>query len=140
MMCRTRILGIAERPRRLHELELPCTQHLPPDQPRIANPTNQRERDDDVRQTGAEHGDHGNGQQQTGKCEQDVHQPAQNFVDDSAEEQRADRGGDSHDDQADEQRDPGAYEDAREDIAPKLVEAEPVAGTRPLEPQREFLI
>ena len=43
------------------------------------------------------------------------------------------------DDEADQQRDARAREHAREDVAPQLVEAEPVRAGRPFEPQRQLL-
>src|SRR5688572_30914652 len=44
------------------------------------------------------------------------------------------------DDEPDEQRDAGADQHARENVAPKLIEAEPVPDARPFEAQRELLI
>ncbi len=47
---------------------------------------------------------------------------------------------DADDDEPDQQRDARAREDAREDVAPELVETEPVRRRRPVEPQRQFLV
>ena len=60
----------AERARRLDVLELARAQHLPADQPRIADPPNQRERQQHVDQARPEHRDKRDGEQQSRKREQ----------------------------------------------------------------------
>ena len=49
------------------------------------------------------------------------------------------RGRHADDDQADEQRDARARQHARQDVAPQLVEPEPVRAGGPFEPQRQLL-
>ena len=74
---RTRAERRAQRARRLHVLELAHLQHLTAHQPRVAHPSDRDQRQHDVRQARAEHGDQRNRQQDAGKRQQHVHHAAE---------------------------------------------------------------
>jgi hypothetical protein len=74
----------AERPGRHDILELLRAHHLRPDQARVAHPPDDRERQDDVDKTGAEDCNEGDGEQDAGEREQDVHHSADQLIDAAA--------------------------------------------------------
>ena len=135
----------AERARGLHELELPRAQRLPAHEPRVAHPADHRQREHDVGQARAEDGDERDRQQDPGKRHQHIDDPADHIVHTPAEvagnraEQHADGRRHRHDREADQQRDARARQQAREDVAAELVEAERMREARPLEPARQLL-
>ena len=94
---------------------------------------------------GPEDGHQRNRKQQPRKREQDVDETADRFVHVTAEIPRHRPQAipigrrDADDDQADQQRDAGARQHSRKDVAPQLVEAEPVRHRWPLQTKREFL-
>ena len=106
----------AERARRLDELELARAQRLPAHQPRVAHPADHRQRQHDVGQARAEHGDERDRQQDPRKRHQHIDHPADHVVHAAAEvagdraEQHADERRHRHDREADEQRDARAGE------------------------------
>ena len=67
MTWRQRMRGVPapERARRLHVLELARAQHLPAHQPRVADPADDRQREQHVAEAGPEHRHQRNRQQQT---------------------------------------------------------------------------
>ena len=136
----------AQRTGRLDELELPRAQHLPANQPRVADPPDERESQDHIGQARTEYRDHRDCQQQPGKREEDIHHAADDFIDDAAEisgdraEDRSEQRRHADDDEPDEERDSRPREHTREDVAAKLVEPEPVQAGRAFEAQRKLLI
>ena len=127
----------SESPGGLDVLELPCTQDLPSDEPGVPDPSNQCQREDHVLEARPEDRDERNRQQQSGKCQEDVHDPADRLVYIAAEIARNGPETDAHgrrdtdNDQADEQRDPRTGKHSRQDVATQLVETEPVRAGGP---------
>ncbi len=120
-------------------------QNLPPDKPRKPNPSDDRQREQRIREARPEHRHKRNRQQQTWKCQQDVRNPADHVIDpaaevasDGAEQSPHDRRH-PNDDDSEQKRDAAADEDAREHVAPEFVEAERMRRRRTDEPQRQLL-
>ena len=106
---------------------------LSANQARVADPSSERERENQIEDAGAAEGDEGNGEKDSGEREERVHQDdvdeavdasavvAGDGADDEAEGQR--RGDNAASDQ---HRDACAIDDARENVAAEFVGAEPV--------------
>ncbi len=74
----------ANRPRRLDVFQLADTQHLTPHETRVADPPDDRQREQDVPQTGPQHRHERDGEQQSGKRQEDVDQATDDVVEHSA--------------------------------------------------------
>jgi hypothetical protein len=144
---RTRARPGPQRRGRLHEIALLHRQHLAPDDARVHHPARRGETDDDVPEPEPHDGVDGERQEHEGKGELhvgDAHQhglrpPAEEAGDEA--EQPADHRGQQHRAEADEERDAGAVEHARVEVAPELVRAEDVAGrARRLEARHEIAL
>ena len=115
---------------RLDVLELPRPQRLAAREARVADPANHGEGEHDVDEARSEHRHDRDGEQQARKRQQRIDHAADDIVHAPSEvsRNRADDGSDgSRDtdhDHADEEGNPGAAENARQDVPAELVQAE----------------
>jgi hypothetical protein len=123
----------AERAGSLDELALLDGHDLRADEARVVDPVGERERNDEVRQAGAEEGDDGDGEKDARKRKEGVGEidvdenvgPAFVKASERSEEKAGEKreGDDRH---GDRERDAGTVERAREDVAAELIGAKPV--------------
>ncbi len=134
-----------ERARGFDEFALARRQYLGADQAGVADPSADRERQDQVEYPGAEKGDEGDGQQDAGKGKEGVHD---HDVDDAVHASAV-VPGDAANDQAENERDRNhagadqhgdarAIDDAGEHVAAELVGAQPMRRRRAGEAGREI--
>src|SRR2546423_2876918 len=114
----------AERARGLHKIVLANFQDLSANQSRIADPTNDAEREDQLVQSSAKKSDQRNRQQQTGKGEENIKNVAgqksinpTTIVPGDCADAGSDQSRYTNDDEADLQRNSGAENDARKNVA-----------------------
>jgi hypothetical protein len=136
----------AECPGGLHVLEFARAQHLTADQPRIADPADDRQGEQHVTQAWPEHRHERNREKQTGKREQRVRHPADEIVQRAAEiaghraEHGADPGRHRDDHERDEERDARAGQDPGQNVAAELVEAEGMPPRGAGQTERQLLL
>ena len=135
----------AQRAGGLDELKLARPQHLPAHQPRVAHPANHRQRQHDIGETRSENSDERDRQKNSWKGQQHVDAAADRIIDPSAEvackgaKEHANDGRNADDRNAHEQRNSGAGQHPRKNVAPQLVEPEGMMHTRTFQSQRQLL-
>jgi hypothetical protein len=122
----------AECDGRLDELALPDRQDLAADHAGVHHPGRDADHDDDVAQARPEHADDRDGEEDERKGQLDVGQPHQEVVHAPAEvagrepDGHAEKPGDQHGREPHHQRDTGAVDDSREDVAAQVIRAQHV--------------
>ena len=137
-------VACAQCARGFHEFAFAHRQHLRAHQSRIAHPSANRQRQDQIEDAGPEKGDKGDRQQYSGERHEGVHHDdVQHAVGDSAviagdgaeDQSQGERGCDHA--TAHQHRDARAVDDAREDVASQFVGAKPVRSRRAHQSRRQ---
>src|SRR3989304_6190064 len=132
----------SERDRGLDELPLAQRQHFPPHDPRVDDPARHPDDDDDIPEAGPEHADHRDRQQDERERQLDVgqahehvvHPPAEVAGDEPDGHPEGPRNG--HRGAPDQERDAGAVDDPRQDVAAQVVGPQQVHPPRGVLPAR----
>jgi len=120
-------------------LHLAHFQDLAAHEARVTDPSDRRQREDDVVEARPEDRHESDGEEDAGEGEEDVGDAHDERVEPAAEvashgaEGDADQRGEDDDAEADAQRDARPPEDARENVAPEIIEAEEMAVRRRFE-------